>query len=399
MKNKKYFVRFLWKIVLLFFTLSLFSGPSSPLNFKDWLKNQNPALWQYDRISPYVFYKRVFVSEIPISIHILKVLLNQKFMSLELQKASDGVFGRKTLEKIIKGEAEKGEKIIAGVNASFFHENGRPEGLFIDEGLIYTLSNRRSSLIKTVNGKLIISKNMVEIYFDTGKEKVKIDGLNMENPDSKRISLFTSAFNKKIKIEEDLSGISIKLAKKRFSPTEKVKGIIFSIINNGEILLKKGEVLIVLRDSDPILKKIKINSPVNFFIKNLYSKEDIDFAVTGAPQIVRRGFNVYKGSTEGLTSKFVDTLHPRTGIGISKNGKTVFLVVVDGRQPYLSIGMTLDEFAELFMKLGCYNALNLDGGGSSTMWVNGKIVNSPSDAAGPRPISDAILVLDKTYKN
>ena len=57
----------------------------------------------------------------------------------------------------------------------------------------------------------------------------------------------------------------------------------------------------------------------------------------------------------------------------------MLLVTVDGRQPGYSEGMTLTEFARLFLALGCTDAMNLDGGGSTTMVVRGKIVNSPSD--------------------
>jgi exopolysaccharide biosynthesis protein len=69
------------------------------------------------------------------------------------------------------------------------------------------------------------------------------------------------------------------------------------------------------------------------------------------------------------------------------------LITVDGRQPTLSAGMSLFELRSLAARLGLTEALNLDGGGSTTMWVQGQIVNSPSDVAGPRKVSDALLVM------
>ena len=78
-------------------------------------------------------------------------------------------------------------------------------------------------------------------------------------------------------------------------------------------------------------------------------------------------------------------------IGSDANG-TIWLVTVDGRQPALSVGMTLVELRALAHRLGLVNALNLDGGGSTTMWVQGRVVNNPSDAAGPRKVSDALIV-------
>lgn len=375
----------------IFFLFQLFL---LPLDFLSWLKEQDPSKWEYERITPYVYYKKISISEIPLSIHILKVYWNRNSIKLELQKADNGIFGRKTLREIIDGVMKRGENVIAGVNASFFEEDGRPVGLFVDEGIIYNLSNRRSSFIKTSKGDFLISKTSIEITLQAGRERIRIKVLNRENnPDA--ISLFTHVYNRKIMIKRGYTGILVKIGGKRFSPTEEVKGYVSEVIKDREVQLKEGEVLVMAKNSERIIEKIKAKSPVLFKIRNLYFKDDIEFAVTGAPQIVRKGLNVYKGLTEGLTSKFTDVRHPRTGIGITKDKKRLFLIAVDGRQPNLSMGMTLKELAELFIKLGCYNSLNLDGGGSTTMWVKGRVVNSPSDPTGERPISDAILIIEK----
>ena len=67
--------------------------------------------------------------------------------------------------------------------------------------------------------------------------------------------------------------------------------------------------------------------------------------------------------------------HPRAAIGW--NDRFYFFVVVDGRQPKLSLGITLQELAAYLIKLGCQAAFNLDGGGSATFWVYGNVMNSP----------------------
>lgn len=76
--------------------------------------------------------------------------------------------------------------------------------------------------------------------------------------------------------------------------------------------------------------------------------------------------------------------HPRTAIGLDREGGVLLLLVVDGRQPGFSEGMTLDELAGLMAEQGSFLAINLDGGGSSVMAVRGadgalRVVNSPSD--------------------
>jgi exopolysaccharide biosynthesis protein len=82
---------------------------------------------------------------------------------------------------------------------------------------------------------------------------------------------------------------------------------------------------------------------------------------------------------------------PRTAVGVTGDGR-MLLVVVDGRQPGYSVGMTLKELADLMQSLGAQNAINLDGGGSSTMWVNGVLANRPSDGF-QRGVGSALVVL------
>lgn len=77
-------------------------------------------------------------------------------------------------------------------------------------------------------------------------------------------------------------------------------------------------------------------------------------------------------------------LDPRTAIGMNRNGRYLYIIVVDGRQPFYSEGATFTELAELFLEQGAFTAMSLDGGGSSTMVVQGdggtpRILNSPID--------------------
>ncbi|MGE5461275.1 MAG: phosphodiester glycosidase family protein [Solirubrobacterales bacterium] len=95
--------------------------------------------------------------------------------------------------------------------------------------------------------------------------------------------------------------------------------------------------------------------------------------------------------------------HPRTGLGVSEGCEderpetrcVLFYVVVDGRQSGWSLGMTLQAFARLMRRVGASSAINLDGGGSSTMAVNGEVVNRPS-LGNERPVPAAFLVLRRS---
>lgn len=90
-------------------------------------------------------------------------------------------------------------------------------------------------------------------------------------------------------------------------------------------------------------------------------------------------------------NRSIQNANPRTGIGMIAPNHYV-LVVVDGRSKGYSRGMTLDEFAELFKSLGCTEAYNLDGGGSSTMYFMGKVINNPLGKQQERGVSDIIYL-------
>ena len=82
---------------------------------------------------------------------------------------------------------------------------------------------------------------------------------------------------------------------------------------------------------------------------------------------------------------------PRTAIGQKKDGTVLFLVI-DGRQPGYSIGATLRDVQDILFEKGSYIAANLDGGSSSTLYLNGKVVNKPADLLGERMIPTAFIV-------
>jgi exopolysaccharide biosynthesis protein len=126
---------------------------------------------------------------------------------------------------------------------------------------------------------------------------------------------------------------------------------------------------------------------------------DVTEALNGGPTLVQHGKLTNLWKEEALGVSFNKTTHPRTAIGVTKDS-TVILVVADGRQPKVSIGMPLDELGNLMINLGCTDAMNLDGGGSSTMVLWDTVMNYISDDSDEknrlpgveRLVADAIVV-------
>jgi exopolysaccharide biosynthesis protein len=113
----------------------------------------------------------------------------------------------------------------------------------------------------------------------------------------------------------------------------------------------------------------------------------------GASHVILRN-----GGTDNLSigTDFSDTRHPRTAAGVTSDG-TIVLVVVDGRQPEISNGASLADLAYIMSTLDCVNAINLDGGGSSTFILKnekGELVTENSPSGGSlRAVANGLMVV------
>ena len=115
--------------------------------------------------------------------------------------------------------------------------------------------------------------------------------------------------------------------------------------------------------------------------------------IGGVPQLIREGKIAITWESEKSSKAFVETRHPRTAVAKLKDGKFL-MITVDGRSES-SGGIGLEDLAKLLLEFGGTDAMNLDGGGSTTMFLDGKVVNKPSDKEGERRVSDAILVFPR----
>jgi exopolysaccharide biosynthesis protein len=122
----------------------------------------------------------------------------------------------------------------------------------------------------------------------------------------------------------------------------------------------------------------------------------VEHIVGGAPLLIRAGNLVEDYSSEQILESFYLKRHPRTAVGVREDGNWV-IVVVDGRMEGCFGGATMKELTELMLKLKCVAALNLDGGGSSTLVVEGSVINMScgtflENGGQVEAVSDALLI-------
>jgi Phosphodiester glycosidase len=157
--------------------------------------------------------------------------------------------------------------------------------------------------------------------------------------------------------------------------------------------------------ADTVLKK-PLLSQSSFFYKDSTSsvrahlnknflKWKVQTAVGGGPVLIQDSkINITNNEELMFAGKAKDNLEPRTAMGYTVDGKLIILVV-QGRFKGIAEGLSLPQMAQLFADLGCVEAVNLDGGGSSCMLVNGKETITPSSKGEQRPVPAVFIICSK----
>ena len=327
----------------------------------------------------------------PISIWMLR--LDPARTRLRVALANDEIMGTESVAEIA---ARHGA--LAAINAGFFLPNGDPAGLLKWNGRLISDTTRPRGAVgfTQAGGKMrllfdrVTATVSLAIRRSFGRETVlPVDGVDTTRARGK-LMVFTPAYH--AHTDTAKGGLEWTAAGR---PTRISAGPLDGgktpIPADGFVLSYGGLV------PPPSLRSIEKGTRVELRTKYVPRSGDTRAwaaatdIIGGAGLLVRAGDFVNDWMSEQFTPGFAETRHPRTMIGVAADG-AIWLVTVDGRQPKLSSGMSLTEMQSLARHLRLVDALNLDGGGSTTMWVTGTIVNSPSDAAGPRPVSDAVLV-------
>jgi hypothetical protein len=274
---------------------------------------------------------------------------------------------------------------IAAINGGFFAAGGDPLGcLMVDGDVLSEPSPGRTCVGFTDDGQLLFDTMRFDAAATTEAAQVGIDGVNRERGANELIvyrpsygpSTRTNAFGTEVIVAaEAVQGVADGRGNSVIPP-------------DGYVLSGHG------RSRQALVTAFKPGDRVALRARLVPASgdprwESVRQVMGGGPRLLASG--QYVGG-EGFRPSFSDRRHPRTAIGRLADGRIV-LVVVGGRQPYHSLGMTLIELAVLMRQLGAVDAMNLDGGGSTTLVVRGAVVNLPSDESGERPVSDVLLVL------
>lgn len=275
------------------------------------------------------------------------------------------------------------------VNADYFSYSGDPLGLMISNGeLVSEPHPDRVAIGFTSKGQVLFDKVKWIARGTSNQRSFSLQGLNRKRG-SNELILYTPRYGPSTQTNDFGTEVLLSSVNTRTYLGE-WSGTVTSIFNGrGNTPLMEGTVVLSGHgSSEDLLKTLQPGDTVHFRI-TLQPTEwaEVVEAVGGGPWLVRGGKIVLNYSSEKFDAYLALRRHPRTAIGINKEGH-LMVVTVDGRQT-ISAGMTLSEFAQLLVELGAENAINLDGGGSTGLVAYGCFLNSPSELK-ERPIANAL---------
>ena len=344
-----------------------------------------------------VHHHTLHITEGPWSIHVVEIDLPKAWEAGIRLRTARPVAGEAGLARTsnIAGDA------IAAINGGFFYD-GSPSGLQVSRGELVAAPRGQSAFAISTNGEPMVAVFDIRAGLITPSGKLLPISLFNRSPANGRLSCFNRfAAARMDSVRADV-GFELQSLGKRSVINDTVRAQVLQVRRRVWPLKVAAGQWLVAGSMDLPEEEIVAGDTVGLFCLLPPSVSRLEEAMGGGPRIVRDGYPSIEYEREKLGRGFAEERHPRTAVGHSQDGRTLFLVTVDGRQPGYSVGMSLAELAGFMANdIGRFSAsnanahqgLNLDGGGSTTMVVGNQVVNRPSDQTGEREVANALLVV------
>ena len=341
-----------------------------------------------------ISYRNDRVPNEPWSIHIVKIERARTEFKLVTTLAQGSVVGLATLTSQVRSLPAELGRPVAAINGDFYRTErepyaGDPRGLQISQGELVSAPTGGACFWIDAAGNPQLAEVVARFRVTWPNGDSTPMGLNEERYSSSAV-LYTprlgfstgTSGGRELVLQRDGTNSWLPLQPGRLytARVREVRDTGDTSISPDTLVLSLGPQLAAkasgVKGGD-LLKISTASSP------NL---ADVQTAIGGGPVLLRGG------KVQSVDAFRGNERHPRSALGW--NDTHFFLVVVDGRQPDLSVGMMLRELALYLAKQGCREAMNLDGGSSAEAWFAGRVVNSPS-AHSERRIANGLVVVQK----
>lgn len=281
------------------------------------------------------------------------------------------------------GQLVRDHGALAGVNGSFFSATGRPLGLLILDGQLHSEPIlERTSLFLTRDRfgepRWWIGPARFQGLVRGGAHTRPLAGVNRQASPGELV-VYTPLYGPEVSVGQGARAWAVLDGQ-----------VIQAVLGEPLPIPARGYVIVAGAEADapwPLEPGIALEAVWGLAGDVLPGQ--VEWAVGGGPRLLREGQVQVTAEAERFQPDVAQGRAPRTAAGVDERGRLI-LLTVNGRQAS-SVGLTLTELAHVMAFLGAQDALNLDGGGSSTMVLRGDLFNRPSDGR-ERPVGNALLV-------
>lgn len=326
------------------------------------------------------------------NINVLRVDLSDPYTDIKGLFNEEGIPKRDRVTSMVEKS-----NAIAGINGDFFNTSPMSSamGTLINNGEMISSPIEKAYALPTffidfLNNPTIdyVDRSMVAENNKSG-QKIIINTINKVTKEFNSVTLLNKHWGQKsigTRFHKDLIEVVVE------NDIVKDVRVGMEAVN----IPKEGYVLAVRGERNQNLDKFQVGDPVTLNISTTPDINNIKFAIGG-------GSIVLKDGQLSLTDINAKGNHPRTGIGITKDGKELILVTIDGRDSSFK-GVSQEMFGSILRELGAYNGLNLDGGGSTAMAIKpldeekANLVNKPSDGS-ERSVVNSVGIFSNAPKD
>lgn len=306
----------------------------------------------------------------PVRINVVEI--NQKLnpnLQINPQLSSSRLASKSTITTL----ARKNNSLVA-INGTYFKpQTGVPLGTLMINGKIYTGPIYNRVAMGIFDEGFDMARLELNVQVKSFKGNLKVDNINQPRMLSTHVIVYTPEWG-------SFAPPSPKYGKQIAVENGKIVSIgtqTMPIPHNGYVIV----------GPDERLSKLYRAKHVDLDIKTIPNWDNVKHIISGGPYLVKNG-EVFVDMTEQKLGA-IGGKNPRTAIGYTQDGNFI-MVAVDGREG-ASVGLTLKELAWFMKSIGCINAMNLDGGGSTVMYVKGRVVNMPK-VKGGIALSNALTI-------
>jgi hypothetical protein len=351
-----------------------------------------PATVVKKRLAPGVTYKALVDNALPVHMYVLKFRRGTKATLDGVLSSSPISYARKT--------SDMGASVgaLAAVNGDLNDWPGRPTHQYVSNGMVMQTGDRPgfSFAYRQDERGATIGRYPLRITATHGTTSIPVVSWNEEAPRTDQVVGYSWYGGKADHPSADQCSVRlVSPTAMRWNPHKMGTGRDYTVDAmrcSSTVGMSVGSANAVVLSAKLVgtgaqwIQGLKVGSTVHVGWSS--DSPDAMDVVSGSALIVHNGAIQYDPSCRADLCR----RNPRTAVGVTAKGK-VILLVVDGRTS-ASVGYTLYQLGKEMKDLGAVDAVNLDGGGSATMWIRGLgVVNHPTDSTGERPVSNAIVIL------